>query len=303
MSQPDPDDRFYDLLFELSNDIRHNILLLLMQKPERMTQIAKMLNLTSPEISRHLTRLSERKLIEKNSDNYYSVTNFGEYFLNSLVDLEFMTQNMDYFLSHKAINIPIKFQKRMAEVSEFRLETNFMNFINFVDEKIEESSEYVALIIDQFPQFARASISSALERGVKFRVIVAGDDEKTKESFGLKHMVARAGEAPVLEFRKGTRNDIYMFLSDKGSSISFPTSNGIDYTGFLSENESDWGRELFEYYWAPSDETQAQCSLCLNPIKEGYIIEVIDGKELVFDTDDCVQTYKQLKQVYGEYFN
>ena len=64
MSRGEDVDRFYDMLFELSNDIRHNIMLLLLRKPERMTWIAKELNLTSPEVSRHLTRLTENKLIE-----------------------------------------------------------------------------------------------------------------------------------------------------------------------------------------------------------------------------------------------
>ncbi len=114
-------DRFYDMLFEMSNDIRHNILLLLLEKPERMTQIAKVLDLTSPEVSRHLTRLTETKLIEKDADNYYSVTNFGEYLLNSLIDLEFITKHREYFLKHSAVNIPIRFQKRMSEIKGYRL--------------------------------------------------------------------------------------------------------------------------------------------------------------------------------------
>ena len=92
MSSGEDVDRFYDLLFEMSNDIRHNILLLLLQKPERMTLIAKTLDLTSPEVSRHLSRLSETMLIEKDADNFYHITNFGEYFINSLVDLEFITR-------------------------------------------------------------------------------------------------------------------------------------------------------------------------------------------------------------------
>ena len=117
MSSGDDVDRFYDMLFEISNDIRHNILMLLLQKPERMTQVAKDLDLTSPEVSRHLTRLTEARLIEKDASNLYHVTNFGEYLLNSLVDLEFMTKHRDYFVKHNAVNIPQKYQKRMSKIS------------------------------------------------------------------------------------------------------------------------------------------------------------------------------------------
>ena len=100
MSSGEDIDRFYDMLFELSNDIRHNILLMVKQKPERMTTIANTLDLTSPEVSRHLTRLSENRLIEKDASNFYHVTNFGEYLLNSLVDLEFITRHREHKKCH-----------------------------------------------------------------------------------------------------------------------------------------------------------------------------------------------------------
>jgi hypothetical protein len=42
MSSGEEIDHFYDILFEMSNDIRHNILRLLIENPERMTNILKM---------------------------------------------------------------------------------------------------------------------------------------------------------------------------------------------------------------------------------------------------------------------
>ena len=43
----DNDEHFYDILLELSNDVRHKILLLLKDMPERVKQIAKNLGLPS----------------------------------------------------------------------------------------------------------------------------------------------------------------------------------------------------------------------------------------------------------------
>jgi len=67
MSSGEDIDRFYDMLFEISNDVRHNILILLLQKPERMTQVAKELELTSPEVSRHLSRRTSSRAISWSS--------------------------------------------------------------------------------------------------------------------------------------------------------------------------------------------------------------------------------------------
>jgi len=304
MSSEGEVDRFYDMLFEMSNDIRHNILLLLLQKPERMTQVAKVLELTSPEVSRHLARLSENMLIEKDGDNFYHVTNFGEYLLNSLVDLEFMTKHREYFLKHSAVNIPVKFQKRMSEISTYRLEKNFMNFLSFIDQKIRESEEYVWLYIDQYPILAQNSMKKSVEDGVRYRIIEMNETSEADKIFAMKHLVTSGGEPPCVEVKIHPRKDIYLFISDKGSAISFPSKEGFDYTGFVDGDCSDssWIKDLFIHYWSPADAALAKCSLCASPIRTDPIIEVIDGKEYAFDSQNCVIQFKRLKQIYGERF-
>ena len=304
MSAGDDIDRFYDMLFELSNDIRHNILLLLKQKPERMTKIANELDLTSPEVSRHLSRLSDRRLIEKDASNFYHVTNFGEYLLNSLVDLEFITKHRDHFLKHSAVNIPIMYQKRMSEISNYDLKTNFMEFLSFINEKIKESEENVWLYIDQYPILAMESMLNSVERGVKYRIIEQNELSGHNIVFEKKHLITRDGEEPRVEVKIHPRGDIYLFISDKGSAIAFPTQDGFDYTGFVNNDgdDSKWVKDLFEHYWDPSTTPVARCTLCSSPIRNEPIIAEIDGQEHIFDSEECVQTYRRLKQIYGERF-
>jgi predicted transcriptional regulator len=268
-----------------------------------MTNIAKMLELTSPEVSRHLSRLSDTRLIEKDSDNFYHVTSFGEFMLNSLSDLEFSTKYMEYFLKHSAVNIPIKFQKRMSEISNYRLEDNFMEFLRFITEKIQEAKEYVWLYIDQYPVLATKAINDSIERGVKYKIIEQGKISKSDDIFDKKYLVNTGDETPRVEVKTLEKKDVYLFISDKGSAISFPTREGFDYTGFIHErDETDWIKDLFEHYWTPADLTMLECSLCSSPIRGKPIIETIDGKEYLFDSKDCIVTYKRLKQIYGEHF-
>ena len=99
------------------------------------------------------------------------------------------------------------------------------------------------------------------------------------------------------------RKDVYLFISDKGSAISFPTREGFDYTGFVHDGENPaWIMDLFENYWLPAAREMMKCVLCSSPIIQDPIIEVIDGKEQFFDSIECVTTYKRLKQIYGERF-
>jgi predicted transcriptional regulator len=303
MSGGEDIDRFYDMLFEMSNDIRHNILLLLLEKPERMTQIAKVLELTSPEVSRHLTRLTETKLIEKDAENYYSVTSFGEYLLNSLIDLEFITRHRDYFLRHSAVNIPIRFQKRMSEISGYRLVDNFMEFLMFITEKIKASREFVWLYIDQYPLLAMDPMRTSVSQGVRYKIIETGEKSDADKIFDMKHLVAKGGDIPMVEVKKHQNRDIYLFISDKGSAISFPAKEGFDYTGFTSDEANDWVKDIFTYYWSPASPANRLCTLCSALIRSEPIVETINGKEHVFCAEECIQTYKRLKQIYGERFN
>ena len=82
-----------DLLFELSNDIRYNILKLIKTTPKRPSVIASELDLSPPEVSRSFSRLNDAQLITKNVDNYYSITNLGEHILNLLEEMEFVTKH------------------------------------------------------------------------------------------------------------------------------------------------------------------------------------------------------------------
>ncbi|MDH5199468.1 MAG: winged helix-turn-helix domain-containing protein, partial [Candidatus Bathyarchaeota archaeon] len=58
-------ERFHNLLFEVSNEYRHGILLLIQNKAMRITDITKELNLTYPEIRRHISRLQDTGLIQR----------------------------------------------------------------------------------------------------------------------------------------------------------------------------------------------------------------------------------------------
>ena len=252
MSGSEDYEGLYDILFELSNDIRHKILLLLKKKPERMTQVAKILQLTSPEVSRHLTRLAVSMLIRKDMDNLYHVTGFGEYILNLLDDLVFVINHREYFVSHNAMKLPSTFQKRMPELSSYTYIDNFMVFLNFMNEKIVESKEYVWLYIDQYPLTAINSMLNAVERGVKLRIIEQRDITGPNVAFEDKHLIVSGMDNPSVEIRNLEKNDVYLFISDAGNAIAFPTSDGFDYSGFTNEDigKDTWSKDIFEHYWS-----------------------------------------------------
>lgn len=256
MSSPE-DDRLYDTLFEISNDIRHKILLLLKEQPERVTQISNKLELISPEVSRHLTRLSDSELIQKDLDNYYHVTGYGLHILDLIGEMEFFTKNREYFVSHNALHIPVIFKQRLPELSKYQYVNNFMGFLNFIDEKIKEANEFVWLCIDQYPLIAIDSLLNAVERGVKVKIIEQNDLSGPTVAFEDKHLIALGSDTPDVIIKNHDRKDVYLFVSDVSSAVSFPTKDGFDYSGFIvSDLELDsWSEDIFNYYWENAQNT------------------------------------------------
>ena len=301
MSSIEVDDRFYDLLFEVSNDTRHKILLLLRENPERVTQIAKKLDLNSPEASRHLTRLSVSRLIQRDMDNKYHVTSFGEYILNIIGDLNFAITNRDYFVFHNPTNIPLIFQKRMSELLTYTPVNNFMKFLNFMNEKIMEAKKYVWLSIDQYPIISIGAMLNSVERNVKIQIIEQGELIGPNVAFDNKHLIAGDEESPNVEIRSLPNKDVYLFVSDAGSAVAFPSENKYDYTGFINEkteNES-WSNDIFNHYWSKAKPKTALPLQKLKkvPPKTGKSIIITPKKDPALNfqaIQNAVDTYDEI---------
>ncbi|MCX6653853.1 MAG: winged helix-turn-helix domain-containing protein [Candidatus Bathyarchaeota archaeon] len=84
---------FYDLLFEVSNEYRHGILLLIQAKAFRITYIAKEMGLNNPETMRHVSRLQEVGLIQRDVGGYYNLTPCGEASMLLVKEFEFQSTN------------------------------------------------------------------------------------------------------------------------------------------------------------------------------------------------------------------
>ena len=102
-------ERFYDLLFEISNEYRYAILVLLREKPLRITDIAKKQNLTNQEISRHVSRLGEVGLTYKDVDGFYHLTPYGESIHILLEELQFVSKHREYFVNHSIAHLKPEF--------------------------------------------------------------------------------------------------------------------------------------------------------------------------------------------------
>ena len=251
----------YDLLFEISSEHRHMILLLLQKKAMRITDIAKEVALNNPEIRRHISRLRDVDLIQRDVEGFYHPTPFGEIILKQLRELEFTSRHRKYLAFHSSADLPLDFIRRISDLSESTFTADIMDFLYKIETIIKEAEEYVWFNVDQFPVTALSSIIEALGRGVEFR-IVEQDNQKASPHLVLQapdevQALRRARSTPLIEQRTSDKAYVILYLSEKSCAIAFPDVEGeFDYRGFTSKDERSlkWCGDLFQHYWKKAEQ-------------------------------------------------
>ena len=250
-------ERLCALYFELSNEERLKIMQTLNSQPMNFTGISGKLGINSQQCSRHLTRMLEADLIEKNPDGLYHLSTYGRLMLRLTQSIEFASRYRDYFVSHDLSRLPYEFVARIGDLSDCRFTPNVMVSISEFESITEEAEDHLWVIINKRTRSVRPFVARAIERGISLRSIsptsyVPELDVKREISEKDELAIIRAegeGRAVVSDTDKF---DVYMWVSEKTALICFPLNDGsFDYTGFISKNEHAirFCEGLFNYYW------------------------------------------------------
>ncbi len=234
----------HGLMFELSHPERINILHLLKEKPLRLSQLSKELEVNTAEVSRHLDRLGKAELINRDSGSNYNLTPFANIILSEVSKFDFLTKNIEYFLKHDISCIPehLHWLNAMAKgrLSEGTLETT-----SLIKETSDNAEKFVYVI------------SNEVMRG-----IVDIDCKKNDEGVVFKKIYPREAKLPVeYESRMGESFEIKnleevpigLKMNEKFAGVGLMDTNGrVDLSVvMIGEDESfrRWVNAIFDYYW------------------------------------------------------
>ncbi len=209
-----------------------------------MQELARTLDLTATDAFRQLQRLSDARLIQKQPDSAYAITQYGRLVLQSSSSLEFLEKHKEYFLTHDLLCIPLPFVNRIGELSGATLNMDAMANINKAEQIARDAGQFfwggggeqplksVGLFADEH---ARA--------GVKFRFL-----------FPEKYLLEWGEAKPVknIECRGLSDIPVNFVINEKEAGISFSLTGGrADYVGFLGSDPAfiSWVKDLFLYYW------------------------------------------------------
>lgn len=256
-----------DLFFELSNEDRLRILYQINKEAMNVTNLSKELNLTIQEASRHLSRLSDVGLTQKDSEGLYHLTFYGELVLTQTEGLAFTSKYRDYFTSHLAVHLPPQFVSRMGDLAGGTYTDDISDAFYRVDKVIQEAEEYIWTIADQYIMSTYPLLREALRRNVEVRNIEARDwvvSPDIRQAWHTKEAVhsiwAETRTKGLLKERMLHRLDVFLYMSEKEvAGVAFPLQDGkFDYLGFAGTNERTlkWCMDLFLYYWGKARSRQ-----------------------------------------------
>lgn len=250
-----------DIFFELSNEDRLEILFKLQEDHMKVTTLSQELGLTTQECSRHIARLSDAKLVEKDLEGFFNLTQYGRTSLKLIPSWGFISEHGDYFNTHSLDKIPSEFVCRISELRKSEPTENVMVTFHVVESLMRNTEEYVWLMHDQYLLNTLPLLREMLEKGVTFRTFEPLTQEPKRILDPMRpHYIdeddeilfMKVWESGQVSTRFSDDIEVFLYVSEKEAVIAFPLSDGsFDYIGFYSKDPSmrRYCRDLFETCW------------------------------------------------------
>jgi len=249
---------FYDLMFEVSNEERVRILRVIEKNRNSFSGIARELDITTQEVSRHFNRLMEAGLTTRDRDGYPSLTPFGSILLRQLEAARFTSDHRDYFVSHRGDWLPDMFLSRLGELSGLKFQDDVMVTISDIIRILQEAEEYMFDINIPYVAAAFPHIRDAYDRGIPGKFLHGADlripeemQEAREDSFN-DEFVREISRKGVYEERY-LETDVMLYMNEKEVAIlCFPSlNNQYDFAGFTGDDPLalGWCRDLFHHLW------------------------------------------------------
>ena len=214
-------------------------------KSLKLSEVAKLLDITATEALRQVQRLRDAGFLEKTSEGKYHSTPYSKLMLESSAAMYFLSKHREYFLDHDTSQIPPQFRARFGELSKTVLLPDMIANLNTGNEILKNAEKWIDVISEQrLEQHARI-LKQRLSEGIRIRVV-------NKESLiaGMKEELIAPKQ--LAERRFIARICAVMVLTDKSAGFALPKLDGkMDYKVFSGTDPESmkWARDLFEDQW------------------------------------------------------
>ena len=248
-----------ELLFVLASTDRLQVLSFLREeKGYRLSDIAKRLDSSMQEASKHVARLREQNFVEKNSSNgYYVLTTLGKLVTKLLPSIEFLSENKEYLLTHSFSSLPEEFIERIGELKEHQFNAKVGLVLSFTHQVLREADKFVWLMSDHslVDSDTVFNIERDRNRSLTWRIILPKGSRINWQD--LRTYVKNVHTRIEIGFSDEIIAGIA--LNEKVAGLLLPDLRGsLDFnSGFISSSLSfcKWCQDLFGHVWNKSEKT------------------------------------------------
>lgn len=147
-------------MMDICHPTRIQILSIVQESPTSFTNIATRVDLSNSEITRHLNRLFDQGVLEKNAKSrQISLTKFGALILHSLQPLQFYCKYNHIFSDHDILDLPdfLLVSMPLLEYADFIQGTGPVMFK--MQEVTKRAKKKIKMMVNQPFPFGKAGIS------------------------------------------------------------------------------------------------------------------------------------------------
>jgi predicted transcriptional regulator len=239
-------ERLHKLLFELSSAERINIMQELQKNELKLSHLSKKLDLTVTETSRHLQRLNDTKLIQKNPAGQYRLTPYGNLVLSQLSGLDFITKHQKYVLEYDLSCLPYKFVNRIGELEEAVFGSDIYGNLDMMAKELQRAKEFVWILSDQIIDSLVAIMLKKVDKNFDFRFIAPEAIMPSDKSAPMPSTM------PGVQKKVLPKVEFIIAVTEQAAAICLPRQGGpMDYRNIngTSPMFREWCKDLFLHYW------------------------------------------------------
>lgn len=259
-----PVERIAGYFLEVASEQRLNIMIILNDEEINISNMAKKLSATVPEVHRNFSRLTKSGFILKNVEGSYRLTTLGKTMIARIPSIVFISKNEKYFNSHTFGNIQTKFIYTIGSLSDSEIidgyvkvsekwEQMYANGDKFIYNILVEasySSDLMQVIEDKLKN--KVTINSVFSDSA----IVTSERKKSISKIDMKKFIDES--TLVRKMKKDVK--IALIMNEKEAGISFPTyENEVDLSKMIYSSNPEfheWCYDYFKHTWESSGSFQ-----------------------------------------------
>jgi predicted transcriptional regulator len=250
--------------FEISSELRVSVLFSLRNKPSSLSNLAKEIDVTAPELHRNLARLQKADLIRKDADGNYHLTLYGKTVCEQIPVFDFMLKNKKYFEGHDFADLPTKYVQRIGALSESDLIVGYVKVIDQWESIYRNAKEYISNILIETPYNEKLlkTLEGKLSNNIKISSIFSESAiiSKDRQELLCKFNFSKFVKEGLLERKMKKDVKVAVVLNEKEAGVIFPTREGEPDLSkmFYSSDGSfhEWCFDFFSECWKSSTSFQ-----------------------------------------------